>query len=251
MKIELENLLRSHIHISVAIILVVILSGTAGYMLFESLSPLDALYHTVITVATVGFSDIPNAKTETKVFTIILVLVSVASFYYFAGAIAEVLIAGRLFEVLKLRRMEDALEKVRDHVVLCGYGDVGTLLAEKIRREVVVVEKNDERFEELLKKGLLCVKGDSTNPGVLEAAGIKRARAMIAALDSDPEIVYTILTAKELNADIKVYARANETMSVNKMKKAGADYVICLPEVGSRDLLNALEGRGNECMGVH
>ncbi len=250
MKIEFKNFLGSHVLISIAIILAVILSGTVGYLLLESLDPLDALYHTVITVATVGFSDIPNAKPETKIFTIILVLISVASFYYFAGAIAETLIAGRLFEVLKLRRLEDALGRVREHVILCGYGDVGTLLAEKIK-DVVVVEKNDARFAELLKKGLLCVNGDSTSPETLESAGIKRAKAMIVALDSDPEIVYTILTAKEVNPHIKIYARANETMSVNKMKKAGADYVICLPEVGSRDLLNALDGRANECMGIH
>jgi voltage-gated potassium channel len=249
MKIRLENFLGNHLSVSVAIIVVLILSGTVGYMLLESLSPLDALYHTVITIATVGFSDVAT-KDETRVFTIILILLSVASFYYFAGAIAETLIAGRLFEVLKLKKLEDALEQVHDHVILCGYGDVGTLLAEKID-VVVVVEKNDARFAELLKKRLLCVKGDSTSPETLESAGIKRAKAMIVALDSDPEIVYTILTAKEVNPHIKIYARANETMSVNKMKKAGADYVICLPEVGSRDLLNALEGRGNECMGVH
>jgi len=249
MKVSINHLVGSHIFISVAIIVALILSGTVGYMLLESLTPLDALYHTVITIATVGYSDIAT-KNETRIFTIILILMSVASFYYFAGAIAETLIAGRLFEVLKLKRLEDALEQAHDHVILCGYGDVGTLLADRIE-EVVVVEKNDVRFNELLKKRLLCVKGDSTSPETLESAGIKRARAMIVALDSDPEIVYTILTAKEINPGIKIYARANETMSVNKMKKAGADYVICLPEVGSRDLLNALEGRGNECMGVH
>lgn len=249
MKIHPEKFLGNHLSVSISIIVVLILSGTVGFMLLESLSPLDALYHTVITIATVGYSDVAT-KNETRVFTIILILMSVASFYYFAGAIAETLIAGRLFEVLKLRRLEDALEKVQDHVILCGYGDVGTLLAEKIK-EVVVVEKNDARFAELLKKRLLCVKGDSTSPETLESARIKRAKAMIVALDSDPEIVYTILTAKEIHPGIRIYARANETMSVNKMKKAGADYVICLPEVGSRDLLNALEGRGNECMGVH
>ncbi|MFZ2455151.1 MAG: potassium channel family protein [Candidatus Altiarchaeia archaeon] len=249
MKVELKNLIGSHIFISVAIIVVIILFGTAGYMILESITPLDALYHTVNTIATVGYSDIAT-KNETRIFTIVLILVSVASFYYFAGAIAETLIAGRLFEVLKLKRLEDALEQVQDHVILCGYGDVGTLLADKIDL-VVVVEKNDARFAELLKKRLLCVKGDSTSPEILESAGIKRAKAMIVALDSDPEIVYTILTAKEIHPGIRIYARANETMSVNKMKKAGADYVICLPEVGSRDLLNALVGRGNECLGVH
>ncbi len=249
MKKHQRRILGGHLFIAVSVIILLIASGTIGYSRLENLSPLDALYHTVITVTTLGYSDIAT-RNETKVFTMVLVLLGVASFYYLAGAIAETLIAGRLFEVLKLRRMEDVIEKAKDHVILCGYGDVGSLLAEKLE-DVVVIEKKDGRFDAAVKKGLACVKGDSTNPETLELAGVKKAKAMIIALDSDPEVVYTILTAKEANPGIKVYARANETTSVNKMKKAGANYVICLPEVGSRDLLNALEGRGDECIGMH
>jgi voltage-gated potassium channel len=246
MKIDPRKILRGHLLAAVLLIVLDIAVGTVGYMLLESLSPLDALYHTVISVTTVGYSDVAKRE-ETRVFTMFIVLLGVASFYYFAGAIAQTLITGRIFEVFKLTRIEENLGKIKDHVILCGYGDVGSQVAEKIKG-VVVVERNEAKFNDLVKKGFLCVNGDSTNPESLKSAGIGKAKAMIVALDSDPEVVYTILTAKELNPEIKVYARANETTSVNKMKKAGAAYVICLPEVGSRDLVNALEGR-DECIG--
>jgi voltage-gated potassium channel len=249
MKIDPKKIFSSHLSVSVGLILLLILTGTAGYMFLEHLSALDALYHTVITIATVGFADLPHPKEETRIFTIFLVLSGLASFYYFAGAIAETLIAGRIFEAIKMKRIEEGLEKVRDHVILCGYGDVGMLVAEKMKeRSLVAIERSEERLHDLSAKGILYVRGDSTNPEALKQAGIERARAMIIALNSDPEVVYTILTAKELNPHIKIYARANELNSIGKMKKAGANYVICLPEVGSRDLVNALEGT-DQCMG--
>lgn len=244
MKAYQRKIIGGHLSIAIGLILSIITIGTIGYIKLENSTPLNALYHTVITITTVGYADAAT-KAETKIFTMAIALAGVASFYYLAGAIAETLIAGRLFEVLKLRRIEDVLAKAKNHVILCGYGDVGTLTAERIK-DIVIIEKKEDRFDAAIKKGFACVKGDSTNPETLELAGIKKAKAMIIALNSDPEVVYTILTAKEANPDIKIYARANETISVNKMKKAGANYVICLPEVGSRDLLNALEGLGDE-----
>lgn len=249
MKIEPVKIFKTHLSIAIGLIILMILAGSAGYMFLEGLSFIDALYHTVISITTVGYSDIQTSKEPTRIFTIVLILLGVASFYYFAGAIAETLIAGRLFEVIKMKRIEEGLGRVAGHVILCGYGDVGMLVAGKMRgRDVVVVEKKEDKIKDISSTGLLYVRGDSTSPQTLSAAGIGRACAMIIALDSDPEVVYTILTAKELNPGIRIFARANELNSINKMKKAGANYVICLPEVGSRDLLNALEGTDN-CLG--
>jgi voltage-gated potassium channel len=247
MKNYIKRILKGHLVVSIAIIFLLIVIGTIGYMALEKIGPMEALYHTVVTMATVGYSDIAT-KDSTRIFTIGLILASVAAFYYFAGAIVETLISGRIFEVFKLGTLEEGLSRKKNHVILCGYGDVGALAAEKIT-DAVVVERDEEKYKELLKKNFLAVKGDSTSPETLKLAGVDRARGMIIALDSDPEVVYTILTAKELNPDIKIYARANEVTSVSKMKKAGANYVICLPEIGSRDLINALQGSTKECLG--
>jgi voltage-gated potassium channel len=178
-----KEVISGHLMISVVLILSIILIGTIGYVLLESVSPFEALYHTVISITTVGYSDIAT-KNSTRIFTILIVLSGVAAFYYFAGAIIEGLITGRLFEVLKVRKMEEGLANAADHVILCGYGDVGGMVAEKVKN-VVVIEKDIEKFNDLTEKGFLAVRGDSTNPQVLQSAGIDRARAMIIALDSD------------------------------------------------------------------
>ena len=241
MKRYLKTLLGGHLFIALAILSILILAGTVGYISLQGLSPFEALYHTVVTISTVGFQDLPDATTETRLLTMGLILAGVITLYYLAGAIVEAIISGRLFEVFKLGAIETNLGKMRNHVILCGYGDVGALIAEKVK-DVVVIEREDSKYGELVKKNFLAVKGDSTHSETLRTAGVERAASMVIALDSDPEVVYTILTAKEMNPDLKVYARANEVTSVKKMKKAGANYVICLPEVGSRDLLNALKG---------
>jgi len=248
MKRYIKKILGGHLVIASTLIAVLIVAGTIGYVLLEGLAPFESLYHTVITIATVGYADIPNAKPETKVFTILLVLSGVAAFYYLAGAIVESIISGKLFEVFKMGTIETSLGKMKNHVVLCGYGDVGALVAERVK-DIVIIERDEGRYNELLKKNFFAVKGDSTNPEVLKTAGVERAKDMIIALDTDPEVVYTILTAKEMNPGISIYARANETTSVKKMKKAGANYVICLPEIGSRDLINALRGTTDQCLG--
>lgn len=248
MKKYLKKIIRGHLFVSVLLILSLILIGTIGYSVLESMPVTDAAYHTVISITTVGYNDLSNPRTSTKIFTVGLVLSGLAAFYYFAGAIVETLISGRIFEVFKLGTLEEGLKRKKDHVILCGYGDVGALTAEKIC-DAVVVERDEAKYNQLLKKNFLAVRGDSTHPETLKAAGIDKARAMIIALDSDPEVVYTILTAKEINPELKVFARANEVNSVGKMKKAGANYVICLPEVGSRDLINALQGSTEQCLG--
>ena len=142
-----------------ALITVVILTGTIGYIILEKLNPLEAFYYTVITISTVGYEDIATSQ-YTKIFTIILILLGVAAFFYFFGIIVEILIEGRLFEVLKLRKIKEKLNKVNEHVILCGYGDVGALVAEKIKN-LVIVEENENRFNELVENGFLGVHGDS------------------------------------------------------------------------------------------
>ncbi|MEA3255862.1 MAG: NAD-binding protein [Candidatus Altiarchaeota archaeon] len=233
------KMLRIQLFIAPVLIVMVVLAGIIGYIVLEDMSLVDAFYYTVVTISTVGYTD-PATSEETRVFTIILILVGVATFFYFFSVIIETIVEGKLFEVLKMRRSKERLERIKDHVILCGYGDVGTLVAEEIK-DAVIIERDEARFNGLIEKGFLGVHGDSTHPDTLYGAGIERANTVIIALSSDPEAVYTILTAKELNPEIKVYARANERESVRKMKRAGANYVICLPEIGSKELVNALE----------
>ncbi len=236
MKAQTKNLI-----LALILIFLVVSVGTLGYMRLENLSFLDSLYFTVVTISSVGYGDIQPSSPESRVFTIFLILVGLSLFFYLISVLVSNLVEVSLLDILKFRRMNSMLKKMKNHVILCGYGDVGTLVAEGLgNRDVVIIDRDKGKFDEIIEKGFVGIHGDSTHPSTLRSAGIEDAKAIVIALDSDPAAVYTILTAKELNADIEVYARANEKGSTSKMKRAGANYVICLPAVGSVEILKAM-----------
>jgi voltage-gated potassium channel len=230
-----------HLFRAVAFILLVLFIGTFGYVRFEGMEPFDALYFSVVTLSTIGYGDIYPKTYEGKVFTVFFIPLGVSVFLYTFSAVAMTVFEGRLMEVLKLEQAKDDIKKMSGHVVLCGYGDVGEHVAKSLK-SVVVVESDKNRYEEILKGGLLGVHGDSTHAQTLLEAGIARAKAVIIALNQDPKTVFTVLTIKELNPSVKIYARANRVENTGKIRTAGADEVVCLPEIGGKALLRALEG---------
>lgn len=229
-----------HLFIAILFILIVIAIGTVGYMRFENLKPFDALYFTIVTLSTIGYGDIYPTTHDAKVFTIFFIPLGVSAFLYTFSAISMAIFEGRLLEVLKLEQAKEEIKKMKDHIILCGYGDVGEYIAKNLK-SVVVIESREDRYSELVESGLLGIHGDSTITETLKEAGIERAKAIIIALNEDPKTVFTTLIAKELNPSIKIYARANKKESVNKIRLAGADYVICIPEIGGREFIRALE----------
>ncbi len=227
--------------VAIAIILLILATGTVVFMKLENLSPLDALYFSTVTLGTVGYGDLSPTKPESRAFAIVFIIFGVSVFMYTFGIVISIVFEGKLIEVFKMERATEKINKLRDHVVLCGYGDFGVRVAEKVS-PIVVVEKDEANFSRIIERGLLGVNGDSTQKDVLSNAGVERAKAMIIALNSDPDVVFTMLSAKELNPKIRIYARANRKDSVDKMKWAGADYVVCLTEIGSQELIKALKG---------
>jgi voltage-gated potassium channel len=227
--------------LAVLFILSVMVVGVVGYARFEGLEPFDSLYFTVVTLSTIGFGDIAPKTHAGKAFTIFFIPLGVSAFLYAFSAVSMAVFEGRLLEVFKLEQAKDEIKRMRGHVILCGYGDVGEHVAKGLR-DVVVVENDKGRYEEVLRAGLPGVHGDSTRSETLREAGIDRARAVIIALNQDPKTVFTVLTIKELNPDIKIFARANRVENTGKIRTAGADHVICLPEIGGKELLKALGG---------
>jgi len=225
--------------LAVVVAIGVIIAGTIAYMNLMKLDPLDSLYFTVITIGTIGYGDMYPHTPEAKMFTIFFVLVGVSFYVYVFSTITTVVFEGKLVEVFRMENIKEEISKLRDHTILCGYGDVGEILAKNIS-QIVVIDKDEAKVKNLQSDDILAVVGDSTRPETLNKAGLSKAKAIIIALDSDPNVLFTILTAKELNHDIKVYARANRRESVNKMRRVGADYVVCLPELGGLELLKAI-----------
>ena len=193
---------------------------------------MDALYQTVTTVSTVGFREIEPLDGLGQLFTIVLILVGVGTVLYTLGVLIEALIEGELLDLFERRSMERKVDQMRDHVIVCGWGRVGKAIARYVGAaagHVVVVEQNEERLE---GTSVAFVLGDATDDAVLEAAGISRARALVAALDTDADNLYVTLSAKSLNPGVFVVARARASASEEKLLRGGADRVVNPQDIG-------------------
>jgi len=220
-------------------------AGTAGYMIIEGWSFIDALFMTDTTVTTVGYREVNPLDTSGRVFTIVLVLFGVGTAFYLLTTLVALVIEGDLATALGLTRMRGRIEQIRDHHILCGYGRVGEEIARELRGRglpFVVVDTNIEALGRAQQAGSLTVQGDAASDEVLLEAGIRRARALLAASDSDSGNTYITLTAKALNPDVLVVARAGKPESEARARRAGADRVISPYAIGGRRMaLSAIQ----------
>lgn len=217
--------------ISLAALVVVLAGGVGGYMAF-GYGLLDAVFQTVTTVTTVGFSPEHPFRSGEKLFTIFLVVGGVGTAAYSAGVLIETFVEGHLGGAYRRRRMEQEIRSMQDHVIVCGWGRVGTAIGRYLRAggaDVVVVDTSPERLE---KWGGPCVPGDATDEDVLEAAGIGRARALITALNADADNLYVTLTVRSMRPDVFIVARAASKPAVAKLHQAGADRVVDPQDLG-------------------
>jgi voltage-gated potassium channel len=213
-----------------ALVLVVVV-GTIGYLLL-GFDPLDAAYQTVTTVSTVGFREVEPLSPAGQIFTMVLILVGVGAAFYAFGVLVETFIEGRLNELLGRRRMEQSLASQSDHVIICGWGRVGRAIADEVResgRTFVVVEHDPALLDD---PSILSVAGDATEDSVLRAARIDHAAALVAAVNEDAANSFIVLSARALNPELFIVARARSQESVEKLHRAGADRVVNPQSIG-------------------
>ncbi len=209
--------------------------GTVGYLVL-GFTFLEALYQTVTTVATVGFREVRPLTSAGQVFTIVLIVLGVGTVLYNLGVILEAVTEGHLRDHLERRHMDRSIAALEGHVIICGHGRVGRSAADYLvatGHEVVVVDNDHERLERL-GPGFLHLRGDVTDDAVLRAAGIDKARAVIAALDTDADTVYVTLSARAMRPDLVIIARARTTESKAKLLLAGASRAINPQRIGGR-----------------
>ncbi|NWG00354.1 MAG: potassium channel protein [Thermoanaerobaculaceae bacterium] len=231
----------------VLLLAAVLAFGTLGYRLVEGAPLWDCFYMTVITLTTVGYHEVFPLSLAGEAFTVVLLAVGIGLLLTAATELARSIVEGELRSVLGSSRRSRMLERLQDHEVVCGWGRMGqAVVAELVRarRQVVTVERHPDRIRELEAAGLLHVAGDATEERTLRAAGVHRARGLVACLDDDAHNVYTVLTARSLNPNLFIVARATEEGAEGRMLRAGADRVMNPYRLGGLRLAHMLAKPG-------
>jgi voltage-gated potassium channel len=226
---------KSKLQISIFLLLVVISIGVFGYMFIAGDNFLDSLYMTIITMSTVGFGEIHKFSTETKIFTIFLIVISIVVYGYSVTAITEYLASSKFFQLLKYKKVEQEIDKLQNHTIVCGYGRNGKQAVNKLRQfnqPCVVIEKRINEIADLERDGVLYVEGDATNDDDLKKLGLERAKSLITALPSDADNLFVVLSARQFNKTFTIISRASNESSYGKLKIAGASNVIMPDKLG-------------------
>ena len=206
--------------------------GTIGYRVI-GLSWVDASYQTTTTITTVGFRELHDFSDGEQLFTMFIIVTGVSTVLYTFTLGMQVVVEGQVRQVLGRRRMDNKIAKLEDHVVLCGWGRVGQAIADDLvhaGRDVVVIDADADRVASVT---LPTVVGDATHDDTLNAAGLRRASALIAALAGDAENLFVTLTGRAMKPDLFIVARARQDESIAKLTRAGADRVVNPQELGA------------------
>jgi voltage-gated potassium channel len=228
---------------SLVTLVAVFCAGTLGYSVIEGWSLFDSLYMTVITLATVGFREVHDLSHEGKVFTIVLIIGGTGVIAYSLGSLIQFMVEGQLKQAVGRRKMQKSVSKLKDHYIICGFGRIGQLICKEFEARpisFVVVEKNPHLCERLGRDGYLFVQGNATDDESLLAAGIERARGLITAVTSDTDNVYITLSARGLNPNLFILARAGEEGAEVKLMRAGASKVISPYTIGATRMAHAI-----------
>lgn len=228
------RLFRSKIYIAVSLMVAVLATGVIGFKYLSDLSWVDAFYMTVITVTTVGFTEVGPMSPQTKIFTIFLIIASVFIFAFAISVITEYILSRNSLDILKKKKVKNKISTLSNHVIICGFGRNGNQAAARLKaykKPYVVVEKNKDVIERY-SESVLFVEGDANEDEVLIKAGIERAHYIITTLPDDAANLFVVLSARQLNKKLNIISRASQITSQKKLKLAGANQVIMPDKIG-------------------
>ncbi len=233
----------SKLKLSLFLLLATIGFGTVGYVIFEDMTPFDAFYMTLITISTVGFSEIKPLSGIGRVITIIIIILGISLLTYTLGQVARVFVEGELRKILGRRKLEKQISALKNHYIICGYGRIGSIIVKELNMAnipVVVIEQEPEALAELEANHTLYLNMDATSDEALVAAGLERAHGLVTAVSSDADNVFIALSAKGLRPDIFILARASDVKNESKLLRAGASRVVCPYQMGGRRMAEIL-----------
>jgi voltage-gated potassium channel len=229
--------------LTLSVPLVLLLVGTLGFHVIEGKSPLDSLYWTVVTVATIGYGDIVPRTETGKVFAIFLVLGGVFTLFYAATSVIRSIVSGEIASIREKRQMEKTLAGLKNHIIVCGYGRMGRLVCKEFSGEkqpFVVVDEDPELLRDFHMPHGIAYVGNATNDETIRAVGIERARGLVTVMASDAENLYATMSARLINANIFIVARVEDSSSEPKFTRAGANRVVSPYQIGGARVAQAV-----------
>lgn len=203
--------------------------GALGFHVIEGWNWDDSIYMTLMVLTTVGFGEVHELSARGKIYTDVVMVVGIGLMLYLLSLLAEGVVRSVFDPVLAQRRKEKKLLSLKNHTVVCGYGQVGEAVCSALAsagRKVVVIDEDAARLEWATTQGLYTLQGDATDEDLLRRAGLEHAAALVTVIRSDPANLYVVLSAKGLQPELKVIARASDESAARKMRRAGADEVV-------------------------
>lgn len=225
--------------LSVGLMALIVVGGTTGYSLIEGWDLWDAFYMTVISVTTVGYREVHPLSRPGQAFTVVVVTFGVATVLYTFSFLMARLVEGDLQERWVRRRNRRMLDDLTHHFIICGFGRIGQIVAREFARQdvpFVIIERDVEHMQAAIDLGYLAVEADASSEDVLKRVGISRARGFIAAVSTDADNVFAILTARLLNPELFIIGRAETEDAKTKLVRAGADRVLSPYQIGGLQL---------------
>lgn len=217
------------------LLMITILSGTFGYALIEGWGWVDSFYMTIITISTVGFGEVHELTETGMIFTAILIIFSFSTFAYAIGSLTAYVVNGEYRVYLNQLKRKRNLEKLTDHIIVCGFGRVGRQVVIDLTEQgqkCLVIDSDSDLISKTESISYEMILGDGTSDELLKEAGIERATALVTCLPKDVDNIYVVLAARELNKNIKIISRASQTHAISKLKRAGATNVIMPDSIG-------------------
>ncbi len=224
--------------IAIVLVFFLFVTGLMGFHFIEGYGFVDSLYMTVLSVSTVGFEVVRPLSPQGKLFVSFLIIFSLGSFTFVGSSVVRFFLDGEFIKKLKTSRVSKRIEKLTDHVIICGYGRNGEQAALELtdhNHPFVIIERRENVISRIQEDpNLLFIQGDATNEEVLRTAGIDRARALIATTPNDADNMFVVMTARSMNANLTIVSRASEIGSDSKLKRAGATNVIMPERMGGQ-----------------
>ena len=231
------------LQVAIAAIAGLLCVGTIGFRVIVGGGWFESFYFTLITITSIGYSEIEGMNQQGRYFAAVIIILGVGTVGYALSAAIQAVLEFELLKTFGRRKMFKDINNLENHYIICGAGRVGQRVIREVARsgqDFVVIEQNEGHADRLLHMGYLVLMGDATDDDVLRAAGLERARGLLCAVSSDPDNLYITLTARDINRDLMIVARANDESAIKRLEKAGANRVVSPTVTGSQQMAQML-----------